>query len=102
MKLAPLFLLLAAPVAVFAQDGSRAARLETQMEQRFAAADANGDGKLTRDEAKAGMPRVYQQFDAIDSAHKGYVTRDDLRAALHTKMAARGAGQNAAGGGGAE
>jgi len=102
MKLAPLLLLLATPAAVLAQDGNRAARFEAQMEQRFAAADANSDGKLTRDEAKAGMPRVYQQFDAIDGTHKGYVTLDDIRATLQTRMAARGAGRGAAGSGGAE
>jgi Ca2+-binding EF-hand superfamily protein len=81
--------LLTLPVAVLAQDGNRAARFEAQLEQRFASADANGDGKLTRDEARAGMPRVYQQFDAIDSGRKGYVTLDEIRAAAQSKFANR-------------
>lgn len=53
-----------------------------QMESRFAAADKNGDGKLTPDEAKAGMPRVSQNFAKIDRGNKGYVTIDDIKAAM--------------------
>jgi Ca2+-binding EF-hand superfamily protein len=41
---------------------------------RFHRADLNGDGQLTRDEAKAGMPHVYQHFSEIDTDNKGYVT----------------------------
>lgn len=51
-------------------------------EQRFKAADKDGDGKLTRDEAKAGMPRVYSSFDKIDTGKLGYVTIDQIKAAM--------------------
>lgn len=81
--------LLALPLAAVAQESSRAARMEAQLEQRFAAADTNGDGKLTRDEAKAGMPRVFRQFDVIDAGKKGYLTLDDIRAAVQSKFAGR-------------
>jgi hypothetical protein len=66
--------------AVFAQtaapgaDADRAQRMHAGLQKRFAAADANGDGSLTKDEAKAGMPMVYEHFDEIDSAHTGRIT----------------------------
>jgi len=48
-------------------------RLERVM-SRFHRADVNGDGKLTRDEARRGMPRIYQHFAEIDTENKGYIT----------------------------
>lgn len=53
-----------------------------EVAKRFAAADKNGDGRLTRDEAKAGLPRVAKNFDTIDKEKKGYVTLDEIKAAL--------------------
>ena len=46
--------------------------------EKFAAADANHDGKLTREEAQAGMPDVYTHFDEIDRKKKGYVTKKQI------------------------
>lgn len=60
-------ILAAAPV--FAQN-----TMQQKLEARFAAADVNHDGKLTKAEAQAGMPRLAEHFDEIDSMHKGYVT----------------------------
>lgn len=48
--------------------------MQQMLETRFAAADVNHDGKLTREEAQAGMPRVAAHFDEIDTTHQGYVT----------------------------
>jgi hypothetical protein len=48
--------------------------------ERFKAADTNHDGKLTRDEAKAGMPQVYENFDKIDVKKRGYVTQRQIGA----------------------
>jgi len=48
------------------------------LKSRFAAADKNGDGKLTREECQAGMPRIYRGFDKIDSANNGYITLDQI------------------------
>ena len=58
---------------VFAADAA-------EIESRFKSADKNGDGKLTLEEAKAGMPRVAQGFNSIDTEKKGYVTLDQLKA----------------------
>jgi Ca2+-binding EF-hand superfamily protein len=48
------------------------------LKSRFAAADKNGDGKLTREECQAGMPRIYRGFDRIDGDQKGYITLDQI------------------------
>jgi Ca2+-binding EF-hand superfamily protein len=54
---------------VFAQTTMR-----QQLEARFSAADIDHNGKLTRSEAQAGMPRVAAYFEAIDTGHRGYIT----------------------------
>jgi Ca2+-binding EF-hand superfamily protein len=61
----------------------------SQLEQRFKAADKDHDGKLTRAEADAGMPRVAKNFDRLDQEKKGYLTLDQLKSAMAT-MADRG------------
>ena len=76
---------------------SRAERRE-QMKQakdafkeRFAAADANHDGKLTKEESKDKMPKVYEHFDEIDSARKGSVTPRDVGKWMRSQRDASGA-----------
>lgn len=71
-------ILLAASSLAYADDTK-------EIESRFAAADKNGDGKLTLEEAKAGMPRVAKNFDRIDKDKKGYVTLDEIKAASKGK-----------------
>ncbi|MFZ0871975.1 MAG: EF-hand domain-containing protein [Rhodanobacter sp.] len=45
----------------------------------FDAADANHDGLLSKDEAKAGhVPFIVKNFDAIDTGHRGLVSKDDV------------------------
>lgn len=56
-----------------------------QAEERFAAADKNADGKLTLEEAKAGMPRIASSFSKIDIDKKGYVTLDQIKAMILKK-----------------
>jgi len=77
--------------AAFAQaaDPGRAAQMNAELQKRFAAADANADGQLTRDEAKGKMPMVYKRFDDIDTAHKGYVTLADIQAYAIAQRGAR-------------
>ena len=48
--------------------------------KRFVAADTNHDGKLTREEAEAGMPQVYKHFNEIDARKRGYVTERQIGA----------------------
>ena len=51
---------------------------------RFKAADTNGDGTISRDEAKA-LPRLARHFDEIDANRDNQLTADELRA-FHQKM----------------
>ena len=45
--------------------------------ERFKAADKDGDGSLTREEA-TGMPRVAKNFDAVDADKSGTVTEQEI------------------------
>jgi Mg-chelatase subunit ChlI len=85
-------LALSLPIAAcFARgvDGERARQMVADMQKRFAAADANGDGRLTKDEAKGKMPFVYEHFDEIDTAHSGSIAIADIAAFARTKQAER-------------
>ena len=50
-----------------------------QMMARLKAADTNGDGMISRDEARA-LPKILENFDKIDSNKDGLITFDELRA----------------------
>ncbi len=68
------FMLAAIPAS--ANDASR----NKEIQARFAQCDVNRDGKLTRDEAKGCMPRIYDHFSMIDKQNKGYVTVAEIEA----------------------
>lgn len=70
-------LLSTAVAQVYAADPPPPAN-EAEIAARFKAADKNGDGKLTYEEAKEGMPRVAAAFDKIDTDKKGYVTLPEI------------------------
>lgn len=68
------------------------ARLEkarTELQKRFDAADTNKDGKLTREEAQAKMPKVYKNFDAIDAGHTGAISLADIETFVASKKGSR-------------
>lgn len=50
--------------------------------------DTNGDGKVSKEEAKAGAPRMAEHFDAIDANKDGFITPDEMKAA-HEKRRAK-------------
>lgn len=53
----------------------------SRLEDRFAAANVTGDGRLTYQQVRdAHWHVVVRNFGAIDVGHKGYVTLGDLRA----------------------
>ena len=70
------FLLLVAPILAHANEASR----DQEIVERFAKCDTNKDGKLTKEEAKGCMPRIYNNFSYIDSSNKGYVTVAEIQA----------------------
>lgn len=54
-----------------------------KLRKRFEAADLDGSGTLSRDEArKAGLTVVDKNFDHIDTAQRGAVSFDDLQSYL--------------------
>jgi Ca2+-binding EF-hand superfamily protein len=73
-------------IAAFGAALAQSADQVAMMQSRFAAADKDGDGKLTLAEAQAGMPRVAKNFSKIDRAGKGYVTVDEIKAAMASMM----------------
>lgn len=64
-----------APLVANADDATR----DKEIAERFAKCDINHDGKLTMEEAKGCMPRIYSNFSYIDSANKGYVTVAEIQ-----------------------
>lgn len=79
-KLFPLTLALlgTGSLAALAQgDDDRRTRMMQELRARFAKADTDGEGALSREEAKA-MPRVASHFDAIDADHDGRVTMEEI------------------------
>lgn len=61
---------------------SRVEQWLAKLPQRFALADTDKDGRLTREEARQGMPGIYKRFDQIDTAGRGWVTMEDIRRAV--------------------
>ena len=51
--------------------------------ERLKQADINGDGMISRDEAKA-LPRLLKHFDEIDADGNGQISPDEMRA-FHEK-----------------
>ena len=64
------------------------AQMAQQLQSRFANANTTQDGKLTRQQAAAGMPMVARHFDEIDTAKAGYVTLPQIEAFMQQRAAA--------------
>lgn len=69
-------------LTVQAQEASspRVEQARTELQKRFAAADSNADGRLTRDEAQGKLPRVHRHFEAIDTDKAGSVSLEQIEA----------------------
>ncbi|MGO4220935.1 calcium-binding protein [Lysobacter sp. TAF61] len=57
----------------------REAEEARRAEERFAEADLNHDGKLSKLEVSEKMPRLSRGFAFMDEDRDGYLTRDDLK-----------------------
>ncbi|HJS35100.1 MAG TPA: hypothetical protein VJ766_06395 [Pseudoxanthomonas sp.] len=53
--------------------------MQARMDERFATADKNKDGRLSRDEVKDNS-RLAGRFDALDSNKDGVLSREELAA----------------------
>jgi Ca2+-binding EF-hand superfamily protein len=56
----------------------RQEQVRLEMQARVKAADTNGDGQLTREEAKLGLPHLYEHFEFVDANGDGAVTLAEL------------------------
>lgn len=54
---------------------------DQEISEHFSKCDTNKDGKLTLDEAKGCMPRIYAHFGYIDSEKRGYLTVSQIQEA---------------------
>ncbi|MBB2925656.1 EF-hand domain-containing protein [Paraburkholderia silvatlantica] len=72
-----------------ATGSARVERMMAQLQGRFAAANTTHDGKLTREQAQAGMPMVAQHFDEIDAQKAGFVTLAQIEDFMRARAAAR-------------
>lgn len=95
-KMIAVLALCMASTGAFAQNAEMPAaanpRMERAMQQlqgRFANANTTHDGKLTREQAAAGMPMVAKHFDQIDAQRTGYVTLPQIEAFMGQAMMSR-------------
>jgi Ca2+-binding EF-hand superfamily protein len=72
----------AAAVAVAQTPTASQQKQIKEAEERFAASDKNADGKLTLEEAQAGMPRIASNFKKIDVNNDGFVTIEEIKAMI--------------------
>jgi len=72
-----------------ADGGARIERAMQQLETRFANANTTHDGRLTREQAAAGMPMVARYFDEIDTQRAGFVTLPQIAAFMRQQSMAR-------------
>ena len=66
----------------------RMAQMAQQLQSRFASANTTQDGKLTRQQAAAGMPMVARYFDQIDTQKAGFVTLPQIEAFMQERATA--------------
>ncbi|MBO9661348.1 EF-hand domain-containing protein [Dokdonella sp.] len=52
----------------------------------FKAADANGDGKLSKEEASDANPVLAEHFEDIDANHDGFLTKSEIRASIREQQ----------------
>jgi len=71
-------ILLALALSLTAAAGQNGAAGKGQRMQRLIAADTNGDGKITLEEAKAAFPNgTQEQFNKLDRNHDGVLSMAD-------------------------
>lgn len=84
-----------ASVASAAETDARASRerIAEKLQKRFAQADADGNGLLDRNEAKAGMPFVSRHFNDIDEAGSGTISLEQIEGFVAGQVVARKSGR---------
>lgn len=62
------------------QKPANAQEAKAAFAEKFKAADTNQDGKLSREEAEAGMPEVFKNYDKIDTKKTNAITQKQIGA----------------------
>lgn len=57
---------------------TRHANMQAKMDERFKAADTNGDGQLSLEEVQAKMPRLADRFTQLDTDKNGQLSKEEL------------------------
>ena len=70
-------------------DGANGERAK-KMHEHLKAADKNGDGLISREEATASLPRLAKHFDEIDTNKDGQISKEEMKAFHEKRKAARG------------
>jgi hypothetical protein len=70
-------------------DKGRMQKAMQELDARFATADANKDGCVTKEEAGTNMPRVQKNFDAVDTEKKSCVTLAQIKTSAQEGFAQR-------------
>lgn len=52
--------------------------MRAQAEERWKAADKDGDGSVSRAEAEVSMPRIAERFEKFDANGDGRISRDEM------------------------
>jgi len=86
-RAAGLFLLFTLAFPALAQSPEIAGRPEdkARFDKRFRGADKDGDGALSREEARRSMPSIHRLFSEIDADKDGKVTREEIEAAFNKR-----------------
>ena len=79
------------PAATQSQSASQAtqpaaSQAPMTLRKLFANADKNGDGKVTKEEAKGHLPITYLSFEEIDTDKRGWITFDQFMAFINKRV----------------
>lgn len=61
----------------------RETRMRQRFDERYAAADLNGDGRLSRVEVEEKMPRLSSRYAWMDDNRDGFLSREELMPKRH-------------------
>ena len=57
--------------------GDMARLAQQKAKEKFDAADADKDGKLSKEEMKATLPYMYERFEKYDKDHDGFLSWEE-------------------------
>jgi hypothetical protein len=69
---------------------TRRGEMKERFDEHFKAADANGDGSLSLDEAQSNMPRIGERFSTLDQDKNGLLSPDELKRGGHHRREPKG------------